>query len=107
RVFLENFTGKVADDFVGEVGIGATYFREINAIQIYDVVPESSAALAGIKEGDLLLSIADEDLAKQDFRAIDRLLEGKVGTKVKIVTSSSGQAKRYELERKLLVNESP
>ncbi len=107
RVFLENWTGKVVDDFVGEVGIGATYFREINAIQIYDVVPESSAALAGIKEGDLLLSIDGEDLTKQDFRAIDRLLEGKVGTKVKIVTSSRGQAKRYELERKLLVNESP
>lgn len=107
RVFLENWTGKVVDDFVGEVGIGASYFREISGIQIYDVVPESSAAQAGIKEGDMLLSIDGEDLSKQDFRAIDRLLEGKVGTKVKVVTSSKGQVKRYELERKLLVNESP
>ncbi len=107
RVFLENFSGKVVDEPVGEVGIGATYFREVNGIQIYDVVPDSSAAQAGVQEGDMLLSIDGEDLTKQDFRAIDRLLEGKVGTKVKVVTSSRGQVKRYELERKLLVNESP
>lgn len=107
RVFLENWTGKHVDEFVGEVGIGASYFREISGIQIYNVVPDSSAAKAGIKEGDMLLSIDGEDLGKQDFRGIDRLLEGKVGTKVKVVTSSRGQVKRYELERQLLVNESP
>ena len=53
----------------------------------------------------MLLSIDGEDLSKQDFRAIDRLLEGKVGTKVKVVTSQKGAVKRYELERKLLVNQ--
>lgn len=106
RVFLENWTGKTTDEPVGEVGIGASYFRQINGIQIYDVVPESAAAEAGIKEGDLLLSIDGEDLGKQDNRQIDRLLEGAPGTKVKIVTSQKGAVKRYELERRLLVNES-
>jgi predicted aspartyl protease len=107
RVFLENFTGKVVDENVGEVGIGATYVPRFNGVYIYDVVPESSAAQAGIKEGDLLLSVDGEDLAKQDTRAVDALLEGKVGSKAKIVTSQGGIVKRYELERRLLVNEVP
>jgi carboxyl-terminal processing protease len=74
---------------------------------IYHVVPESPAQAAGIKEGDILLSVDGEDLVKQDSRQIDLLLEGSVGSKVKVVTSQGGSVKRYELERKLLVNESP
>lgn len=107
RVFLENWTGKYTDDPVGEVGLGATFLQEVNGIYIYDVVPQSSAEAAGIKEGDRLLSVDGEDLSKQDYRQIDRLLEGKVGTKVKVVTSQRGAVKRYELERRLLVNEVP
>ena len=107
RVFLENFTGKVSDDPVGEIGIGATYAKAANGIFIYHVVPESPAEAAGIKEGDLLLSVDGEDLIKQGSRQIDQLLEGKIGSKVKIVTSQRGTVKRYEVERKLLVNDSP
>lgn len=107
RVFLENFTGKVADDFIGEVGLGATYLAQVKGVYIYDVVPESAAAQAGIKEGDILLSVDGEDLGKQDFRQVDKLLEGPLATKVKVVTSQRGSVKRYELERRLLVNEIP
>lgn len=105
RVFLENWTGKVTDDFIGEVGLGASYIASTNGVYIYDVAPESPAALAGIKEGDMLLSIDGEDLSKQDFRKVEKLLEGPVGTKVKVVTSQKGAVRRYELERKLLVND--
>ena len=107
RVFLENWTGKFTDEPVGEVGIGATFARSVNGVFIYHVVPESPAQAAGIKEGDILLSVDGEDLVKQDSRQIDLLLEGPVGSKVKVVTSQGGSVKRYELERKLLVNESP
>jgi hypothetical protein len=107
RVFLENWTGKVVDDPIGEVGLGATWLQQVNGIYIYNVVPESAAFAAGIKEGDRLLSVDGEDLSKQDYRQIDRLLEGKVGTKVKVVTSQRGAVKRYELERRLLVNDVP
>ena len=107
RVFLENWTGKVADEMTGEVGIGASYFKELDGVGIYDVVPESPAAIAGVKEGDVLLSVDGEDLSKQDFRQVDKLLNGPVGTKVRVVTSQRGTVKRYELERKPLVNEVP
>jgi predicted aspartyl protease len=107
RVFLENWSGKVVDEFVGEVGVGATNLPDVSGVYIYDVAPESPAALAGVKEGDILLSIDGEDLSKQDFRQIDRMIQGKVGSKVKLVTSQKGAVKRYELERKLLVNEVP
>jgi len=106
RIFLENFTGKMADEFVGEVGIGATYVKERQGVLIYDIVPEGPADRAGIKEGDMLLTIDGQDLDKEDTLRIDRMLEGKVGSKVKIVISQRGGAvKRLELERALLVNE--
>lgn len=105
RVFLENWTGKTTDEFVGEVGIGATYVKEVSGVYIYDISPESPADKAGIKEGDLLLSVDGEDLDKQDSRKIDRLLEGKPGTKVKVAISQKGAVKRFELERQLLVND--
>jgi hypothetical protein len=105
RVFLENWTGSVVDDHPGEVGIGATFVQRFGGVYIYDVVPESAADQAGIKEGDMLLSIGGDDLTKEDSRKVDKLLEGPVGSKVKVVTSQKGAVKRYELERRLLVNE--
>jgi hypothetical protein len=107
RVFLENWTGRVSDDPIGEVGIGAMFAKSVNGVVIYDEVPERPAEAAGIKEGDILLSVDGEDMVKQGFRQVDQLLEGAVGSKVKIVTSQRGLVKRYELERKMLVNESP
>lgn len=106
RVFLENWTGKVTDEFLGEVGIGATYVKQVQGILIYDVVPESPADKAGIKEGNMLLSIDGQDLDKEDMFRIDRMLEGPVGSKVKVVVSQKGGAvKRVELDRQLLAND--
>ncbi|OJU64876.1 MAG: hypothetical protein BGO01_14215 [Armatimonadetes bacterium 55-13] len=105
RVFLENFTGKVVDEFTGTVGIGATYLKEAGGVYIYDVSPESPADKAGIKEGDLLLSVDGEDLDREDTRRVERMLEGKVGSKVKMAVSQKGAVRRFELERTLLVND--
>jgi len=108
RVFLENWTGKVTDEFLGTVGLVGTYVKQRQGVMIVDVSPESPADKAGIKEGDMLLSIDGQDLDKEDFRKVDSMLEGKVGTKAKIVISQKGGAvKRLELERLLLVNEIP
>jgi len=73
---------------------------------IYNVAPDSPAEVAGIKKGDELLSIGDADLSGIiSFKKLRNMLAGPVGTKVKLATSHQGNLKRFDLERKALVND--
>jgi predicted aspartyl protease len=105
RVWLENFSGKVGNDMVGEVGLYAGYNPYTKKVQIFRVTPEGPAEKAGLKDGDELLSIDGLDLTRQGFRQLRSLFEGPVGSKVKIAASRGGQLKRYEIERKPMLNE--
>lgn len=105
RVWLENYTGKTADDEIGEPGIGATGDKK-GDVRIFNVAPNSPADKAGIKKGDVLLSIDGEDLDNHmPYRKLRKLLEGPVGSKVKLAISSGGELKRLELDRIGLYNE--
>lgn len=105
RVWLENFTGKVKDEDTGEIGISAGYDSRAKAVRIFDVSPDTPAALAGIKEDDLLLDLDGRELGRIGYRKIRAMLTGPVGSKVKLAISRNGTLIRYELERKALVNE--
>lgn len=105
RVWLENFTGKVANEPDGEVGISAGYFDQRKRTVVFSVAPESPAAAAGIKELDEILSIDGQELVTAGFRKVRRMLNGPIGTKVKVVVSRNGEVFRHELERKALLNE--
>ncbi|MGV3617012.1 MAG: PDZ domain-containing protein [Fimbriimonas sp.] len=105
RVWLENFTGKVSNEQVGEAGLFAGYSPYTKKIQVFRVTPEGPAEKAGIKEGDELLSIDGLDLTRQGYRQLRAMFEGPVGSKVKIAASRGGQLKRFEVERQPLLNE--
>lgn len=104
RVWLENFTGKVADDEVGDTGIVAGYDPNSKRTRIFRVSPESPAAVAGILQGDTLLQVGEIETEATGYRRLRGLMEGPPGSKVKIVYSRDGVVKRAELERKLMVN---
>lgn len=104
-VWLQNFTGKTTSDADGETGISATYRASSNGVEVVYVAPDSPAAVAGVKTGDVLLSIDGADLQRERFDVIRDLLKGDPGTKVKLAVKRGGILKRYELERKELVNE--
>jgi hypothetical protein len=105
RVWMENFTGKVESDNLGDIGISAAFDERIKRVRVYRVSPDSPAATAGILAGDTILSIDSRDLFDGDFRTVSRLLEGPVGSEVKLAVSRSGALKRYDLKRVPLVNE--
>ncbi len=104
RVLLDNFSGRVADEPEGEVGIAAVYHPGRERMVIVDVTPSSPAAKAGIKKGDYLVSVGEENLVKTTYRHVKALLEGKVDSEIEIAISSGGQLKRLKLKRELLVN---
>jgi predicted aspartyl protease len=105
RVWFENFSGKVTDDPVGETGISATYAESYKGVVVARVSPDSPAALAGIKERDVILSVDGKDLSSESYRAMRQMLEGPVGSKVKLAIQRGGTLKRFEIERKELLNE--
>ncbi len=104
RVLLDNFSGRVADEPEGEVGIAATYSPSRDRMVIVNVKPNSPADKAGIRRGDYLVSIGEENLLKTTYRHVKSLLEGKVDSEVDIAISSGGQLKRVKLKREMLVN---
>jgi hypothetical protein len=105
RVWLENYTGKFAADEIGEPGIAAMGDKK-GDVKVYKVTPNSPADKAGIKAGDFILSVDGEDLDSHvGYRKMRRLLEGPVGSKVKLAVSSRGELKRLEIERAGLYNE--
>jgi predicted aspartyl protease len=105
RVWLENYSGKTADDEIGEPGIAA-YGNRKGDVQIFHVTPNSPAEKAGIKKGDVLLSIGGDDLdSHMGYSKLRKLLEGPVGSKIEVAVSSNGELKRLQLERTSLYNE--
>jgi hypothetical protein len=104
RVWFENWTGKVADEELGETGISATFSERAKNVVVARVSPDSPADAAGVKEGDLLLSVDGVDLHREGFRAMRKMLQGPVGSKVRIAVSRNGALKRFQFERQLLVN---
>lgn len=105
RVWMENWTGKVADEPLGETGIYGTYNERTGRVEVARVSEESPGALAGVRKGDQILAVDGKDLIRANFRDVDRLMEGPVGSKVSLSLSRAGVLMRVEVERKALVNE--
>jgi predicted aspartyl protease len=104
RVWLENFTGKVAEEPLGDVGISAFMDPRQKRVVIFGVSPGSPADKAGVKEQDHLLSIDGQELLDIGWRRLRAMLEGPAGSKVKLAVSRRGELMRFELERAHLFN---
>ena len=107
RVWMQNWSGKTADDEEGDVGIGAYWDDRGKRTVIYRVVPEGPAAKAGIKENDVLLAVDGKEVGNIGPRRLFNLFEGPLGSKVEITVSRDGALKKFPLERVHLVNEVP
>ena len=104
RVWLENFSGKVADDPRAHIGIAVTYSRSRERMVIVAVVPNGPADRAGITRGDFLVSVGDQNLRRSSYRQVRAMLSGEVGSEIEIAVSRDGELHRFKLKRQLLVN---
>lgn len=106
RVWLDNFTGKVANSPVGDVGITAAFDGRTRRVRVYRVAPGGPAERAGVQVGDDLLSIDDVEMSEHmGIRQIDLMLEGEKGTSVRLAASRRGNLMRFTLVREYLYNE--
>ncbi|MBX3112120.1 MAG: PDZ domain-containing protein [Fimbriimonadaceae bacterium] len=105
RVWLENFTGQVSEPEVAHTGVSAIYDPRVKRVRIARVTPDSPADKAGIKAGDFLLSVGGVDMTSQSYRAIEAMMEGPVGSEVKIQTSRNNALRTSVIKRVAMVND--
>lgn len=103
-VWFENFTGKTSDPPVGGTGLSGFYSSRAKAVVAALIAPDSPADKAGIKKGDLILQIDEDDPGHVSYDRLNSLLNGPVGSKVKISFSDNGLVKRVTLVRADLSN---
>ncbi|MBV6491495.1 MAG: PDZ domain-containing protein [Fimbriimonadaceae bacterium] len=104
RVWLENFTGEVGNQPVADIGITAGFDPRAGRVRVYRVAPASPADKAGIKVGDAVLSIDEVSELNVGYRRLAKMMEGPLGSKVKLALSRGGNLMRLEVERAYLVN---
>lgn len=104
RVWLEKWDDNIANSEEGDVGLSAGYNPRIKRTVVTLVAPDSPADKAGIKAGDHILMVDGDDLINVGFIKFRSLMEGKVGSSVRLAVSQNGGLKRMELKRTSLVN---
>lgn len=104
RVWLENFTGVVANEPAGGVGVSIAMDDGARRARVVRIAPVGPAEKAGIQRGDSILSIDGTDLTGMTHEQLNALMEGKVGTSVELAVSSGGIVTRHKLIRVALVN---
>lgn len=105
RVWFERFGTGLTDEPTAETGIFAGYSDRTHNVEVFQVSPDSPAAVAGIKEGDELLSIDGVELSDYGFRRVRKMLEGPKDSTVKVAVSRDGTLYRYDLKRAYLYNQ--
>jgi hypothetical protein len=73
---------------------GVSTKREGDKVVLRNPLPESAAAKAGLKQGDVLLTINGKSTSDLGNGAINFLMGGKTGEKVTLTVSSAGGAPR-------------
>ena len=81
-------------------GLGITFTsNEENAIEITNVVRDSASEEAGVKIGDIIISVNGKTFEASDLDAVVQEAQGEPGTKVKLVINRNGTEHTFEITR--------
>ena len=101
---MKEFTENITGSFVG-IGIYMIADEDSGRVIVYYPIPESPAEKAGIKPGDVIISVNDVEYTSDDFDKIADYIKGEVGTNVKLVIERDGEKLDFEITRqKIEVN---
>ena len=95
---MKEYTENITGSFVG-VGIYMVADKETDRVLVYYPIPESPAEKAGIKSGDLIISVDGVEYTSKDFDRIASFIKGEAGTKVKLVIERDGERIPFDLTR--------
>ena len=95
---IQDFKEDIEGSFVG-IGVYMIADEDTQKIVVYYPIPDSPAEKAGIKSGDIIVSVDGKEYAFEDFNIIADNIKGKEGTKVKLVIERDGKQMDFEIER--------
>lgn len=85
-------------------GIGIEMALRDGYVRVLRTLPDNPAGKAGVKAGDIIYKINDEEVYAESSDAIASKLRGAVGTKVKLTVVRDGEEKSFELTRETINN---
>lgn len=93
-------TKEFESDLSGSIsGIGAEVGIKDEKVTIIAPIDDSPAQKAGLKSGDIVLSINGEDTSRMSLGEAVSKIRGKEGTKVKLLVQRGSEKKEYEITR--------
>ena len=96
---LNDYKETLNGQFVG-VGVYMVKDTKSNRVLVYYPIPGSPADEAGIKAGDLIISVDGVEYTSDDFDKISSYIKGEEGTTVNIVIERNGEKKTFDIVRK-------
>ena len=81
-------------------GIGASVTKRDNALMITDIQKNSPAQAAGIILGDRIVEIDGHSIINTPYDEAMQLLQGQMGTTMKLGIIRNGERKNFSIERK-------
>lgn len=96
---MKEYTENINGSFVG-IGVYMVKDEKAGRVLIYYPIPESPAEKAGIKAGDLIISVDGKEYTADDFEEISKYIKGEEGTTVNIVIERDGERKSFDVVRK-------
>ena len=95
---MKDYKDNIMGSFVG-VGIYMVADEKSDRVLVYYPIPESPAEKAGIKSGDLIISVDGTEYTAKDFDRIASFIKGEEGTKVSLVIEREGERLSFDLIR--------
>ena len=87
----------------GHGGIGVGLRPALGGYAITHVLPQSPAALAGVRTGDRIVAVAGESAATMSSETVRDRLTGPIGTEVAVTLSREGTTRQVTLRRRKVI----
>lgn len=102
--YTEYFTAEEEEDFLNEInnkicGIGIEMSKVSSGAEVVSVIKDSPAEAAGIKEGDIIISVNSRLTSNLSIDEIGDYIRGQEGTKVTLLVKRENEILNFNIQR--------
>ena len=95
---MKEYKENIVGNFVG-IGIYMRADEDLGRVVVYYPIPDSPAEKAGIKAGDLIITVNGTEYTSNDFENISNYIKGEEGSTVNILVERNGERLSFDIVR--------